>query len=120
MLNSRCSLKSVNFSPLMMSTQGTLLVSVPFAAAQQLPLSLLRSFQPVRSLPLNRWIGLPHFGGVVRVNSADRTPSQFNVFPSAPSVVPSSRLTFNRPLKTRSLEFGSYCTGTLKTSSPFL
>src|ERR1051325_10791788 len=117
MLNSTCSLKSVNFCSVTMSTHGTLFEKVPSAALQQLPRPLLRRFQPERSFPLKSGMGLPHLGGADRCSFDARTAVHVKDFPSD-SVVPTSLSPTSLPLKTRSPESLSYCTGALNDSSP--
>src|SRR5215471_16154367 len=119
-LNSRLSLKSLNFCSVMMSTQPLLLVISPSSTLQHpLPFSE-RSFHPVRSLPLKSWIGVPHFGLAVGLSAGARTPDHFSVAPSSPLVEPASFSPVKLPSKTRSTFWCSYCGGRLNLSFPSL
>src|SRR5208283_327946 len=58
--------------------------------------------QPVRFLPLNRGIGLPHLTVPVRFKEGARTVVHVQATPSGPTRVPSKVAPFNVPSKTRS------------------
>src|SRR5215470_17713401 len=119
-LNSSESLKSLNFCPVMRSTQPLLLVNVPFSTLQQpLPFSE-RSFHPVRSFPLKSWIGSVHWGLGFGFRAGARRPDHFNSAPLSPFVVPASLLLVSLPLKTRSTFICSYCGGRLNSRFPAL
>src|SRR5262245_27478461 len=79
-----------------------------------------RTRQPLRSLPLNNLMGSPHSGTEARSREGARTPVHCKVFPSSPTVVPSSFSVERLPLKTRSSARCSYCFGKENSSWPSL
>src|SRR5207249_7015037 len=97
-LNSTCSLKSSNLELLMISGPGSLATSVPSSIVQ-------RSFrlgslnrQPVKSLPLNKVTGMPHWGVPWRFNAGAFTPVQAQEVPLGLVAVPTSRPPTSFPL----------------------
>src|SRR5262249_7462762 len=117
-LNSRWSLKSLNFFSLTISTQGTLFVIRPSDTLQHgVPFSL-RIFQPVKSRPLNNATVSPQRGAAADFSAGARSAVHLIVLPLGLSVVPSSLFPTRRPLKTRSFFCRSYWMGRLNVSSP--
>src|SRR5436305_2299105 len=57
---------------------------------------------PLRSLPLNSFMGSPHFGSPVLFRLGARTPVHCQGLPSGPVVVPANWSPTNLPLKIRS------------------
>src|SRR5260370_13584101 len=86
-LNSTCSLKSSNLE--------SLISSGPFPGLTKLPFSTFHTvvpgpaiFHPVKSLPLNNGIGLPHFGAPLLFSDGAFCPVHFQVVPFGPFTVP--------------------------------
>src|ERR1035438_5312219 len=93
-LNSMCNLKSPNFAVVTISELSPLLPRVP-SSIVQVSLgnlaSLLQNLHPVKSLPLNNVIGLPHFGMVLEFIAGAFFATQCHDAPLEPVTVPTSR-----------------------------
>src|SRR5260370_12950560 len=86
-LNSVCNLKSSNFE--------SLISSGPFPGLTKLLFSTFHTvvpgpaiFHPVKSLPLNNGIGLPHFGALLLFSDGAFWPVHFQVVPFVPFTLP--------------------------------
>src|SRR5437899_12449297 len=86
-LNSTCNLKSSNFE--------ALISSGPFPGLTKLPFSTFHTvvpgpaiFHPVKSLPLNNAIGLPHFGSPFLFSDGALCPLHFQAVPFGRFTVP--------------------------------
>src|ERR1700676_5306794 len=117
-LNSTCNLKSSNLE--------SLISSAPFPGLTKLPSStfhtvvpVLDIFHPVRSLPLNKGIGLPHFDEPFGFSAGAFTPVHCHSVPSGPVVVPERILPRSVPSKTISSGRSSSSFGETKVRRPF-
>src|SRR2546422_5900188 len=116
-LNSTCNLKSSNFE--------ALISSGPFPGLTKLPFSTFHTvvpgpaiFHPVKSLPLNNGIGLPHFGSLFLFSDGAFCPVHFQVVPFGPFTVPDRIFPTSVPSKTMSSGRSSSSLGETKVRRP--
>src|SRR5467141_3856362 len=118
-LNSTCNLKSSNLE--------SLINSGPFPGLTKLPSSIFHTvvpvpaiLHPVRSFPLNKGIGFPHFGALFLFKAGALWPVHCQVVPSGPVVVP-DRVVFltSVPSKTISSARSSSSLGETNVRRPF-
>src|SRR6266478_2504252 len=117
-LNSTCNLKSSNLE--------SLISSGPFPGLTKLPFSIFHTvapgpaiFHPVKSLPLNNGIGLPHFGALLLFSDGAFWPVHFQVVPFGPFTVPDRIFPTSVPSKTMSSGRSSSSLGETKVRWPF-
>src|SRR5712664_3924316 len=117
-LNSTCNLKSSNFE--------SLISSGPFPGLTKLPFSTFHTvvpgpaiFHPVKSLPLNNGIGLPHFGALLLLSNGAFWPVHFQVVPFGAFTVPDRIFPTSLPSKTMSSGWSSSSLGETKVRWPF-
>src|SRR5439155_15069731 len=118
-LNSTCSLKSSNFESLINSGPFPGEISSPFSTFQTFSGFGSLIFQPVRSFPLNSWMGFPHFGGLLRFKAGARSPVHCQLLPSGPFTLPERLLPAKVPSKTKSACAPSSSFGETNVSLPF-
>src|SRR5437899_9830916 len=116
-LNSTCNLKSSNFE--------ALISSGPFPGLTKLPFSTFHTvvpgpaiFHPVKSLPLNNGIGLPHFGSLFLFSDGAFCPVHFQVVPFGPFTVPDRISRTSVPSNTMSSGRSSSSLGETKARWP--
>src|SRR3989454_1491850 len=116
-LNSTCNLKSSNFE--------AFISSGPFPGLTKLPFSTFHTvvpgpaiFHPVKSLPLNNGIGLPHFGSLFLFSDGAFCPVHFQAVPFGPFTVPASIFPTGVPSKTLSSVRSSSSLGETKVRRP--
>src|ERR1700676_3569811 len=117
-LNSTCNLKSSNLE--------SLINSGPFPGLTKLPFSTFHNvvpgpfiLHPVRSFPLNKGIGSPHFGDFFAARTGARSPVHRHAVPSGPVVVPESIFPTSVPSKIISSRRSSSSLGETKVRWPF-
>src|SRR5260370_2346263 len=117
-LNSTCHLKSSNCD--------SLISSGPFPGLTKLLFSTFHTvvpgpaiFHPVKSLPLNNGIGLPHFGALLLFSDGAFWPVHFQVVPFGPFTVPDRIFPASVPAKTMSSGRSSSSLGETKVRWPF-
>src|SRR5467141_374456 len=117
-LNSTCNLKSSNLE--------SLISSGPFPGLTKSPFSTFHTvvpgpaiFHPVKSLPLNKGIGLPHFGALLLFSDGAFWPVHFQVVPFGPFTVPDRIFPTSVPSKTMSSGRSSSSLGETKVRCPF-
>src|SRR5450432_2132077 len=116
-LNSTCNLKFSNFESLISSGPFPGVTRVPFTtvhAVEPVPLG----FQPVKSLPLNKVMGFPHFSAFVSFNAGAGRPVNCHGPFFGPLIVPESVLPLTVALKTISSGVSSSALGETKVSCP--
>ena len=94
------------------------LVKTPFIATHWF--FALEGCHPVKSLPLNNWIGFPQTTGLSLFNNGALSPVNFCVFPDDVIIVPLSFPSAKTPSKTMSLSTASHCGGIEKLTFPSL
>src|SRR6266446_3118838 len=117
-LHSTCNLKSSNLESLINSGPFpglTKLSSSTFHTVVPVPAIL----HPVRSFPLNKGIGFPHFGALSRFRAGALWPVHCQGFPSGPVVVPDNIFPTSVPSKTISSGRSSSSLGETKVRWPF-
>src|SRR6476469_4253519 len=112
------SLKSSNFDKLISSGPCPGLTRTPSSTFQAALGFSLSGFQPLKSLPLNRWTGLSHVGVPVFLRDGARCPVHAQLLPSGPFTVPTSCLPASFPSNTRSLLLDSSSFGETNVSLP--
>src|SRR6266849_10518331 len=117
-LNATCNLKSSNLE--------SWISSGPFPGLTKLPFSTFQTvvpgpaiLHPVRSFPLNKGIGFPHFGALSRFRAGALWPVHCQGVPSGPVVVPDNILPMSVPSKTISSRRSSSSLGETKVRRPF-
>src|SRR6266849_4712020 len=117
-LNSTCNWKSSNLD--------SLISSGPFPGLTKLPFSTFHTvvpgpaiFHPVKSLPLNNGIGLPHFGALLLLSNGAFRPVHFQVVPFGAFTVPDRIFPISLPSKTMSSGRSSSSLGETKVRWPF-
>src|SRR5258708_12533227 len=117
-LNSTCNWKSSNWESLISSGSFPGLTKLPFSTFQTVvPGPAI--FHPVKSLPLNNGIGLPHFGSVLLFSDGAFCPVHFQVVPFGPFTVPDRIFPASVPSKTISSGRSSSSFGETKVRRPF-
>src|SRR6266436_4237704 len=116
--NSTCNWKSSNLE--------SLISSGPFPGLTKLPFSTFHTvvpgpaiFHPVKSLPLNNGVGLPHFGALLLFSDGASCPVHFQVVPFGPFTVPDRIFPASVPSKTISSGRSSSSFGETKGRRPF-
>src|SRR6266481_1428164 len=116
-LNSTCNLKSSNLE--------SLINSGPLPGLTKLPSSTFQTavpgpaiFHPVKSLPLNSGIGLPHFGSLLLFSDGAFCPVHFQIVPFGPFTVPARIFPTSVPSKTMSSGRSSSSFGETKMRWP--
>src|SRR5260370_24976962 len=117
-LNSTCNLKSSNLE--------SLINSGPFPGLTKLPSSTFHTVVPpravlhaIRSFPLTKGIGFPHFGALSRFRAGALWPVHCQEFPSGPVVVPDNIFPTSVPSKTISSGRSSSSLGETTVRRPF-
>src|SRR5450432_1069396 len=116
-LNSTCNLKFSNFESLISSGPLPGVTSVPFPTVHAVGPTPL-GFQPVKSFPLNKVMGFPHFGAFVSFNAGAGRPVNFQGPFFGPLIVPARVLPLTVALKTMSAGVSSSALGETKISWP--
>src|ERR1700678_1504678 len=118
-LNSMCNLKSSNFASVISSGPCPGLTSVPSSTFHIAVAFGSLGCHPLRSLPLNNWIGLPQFGSRLLFRSGALWPVHCQGVPSGPVVVPISVFPDNLPTKTMSSLLSSSSLGETNRICPW-
>src|SRR6267378_1408610 len=114
-----CSLKSSNLAALISSGPWPGLTSVPFSTFQVAVAFGSLGFHPLRSLPLNKEVGFPHFGSIFLFKSGALSPVHCHGVPSCPVVVPTNVVPDSLPSKTMSSFLSSSSLGETNVRRPF-
>src|ERR1700722_774277 len=118
-LNSMCNLKSSNFASVISSAPCPGLTNVPFSTFHFVDAAGSLGVHPLKSFPLNNWVGFPHFGSLFRCRDGALSPVHCHAAPSGPVVVPTSVFPDSLPLKTMSSFRSSSSLGETKVMAPF-
>ena len=94
------------------------LVKTPFIATHWF--FDLDACQPLKSFPLNNWIGFPQTTCLSLFNNGALSPVNFCVFPDEVTIVPVSFPSAKTPSKSMSLSTASHCGGIEKLTLPSL
>src|SRR5215831_14364884 len=96
-LTSICSLKSCTFCLVAIFDPADRFTIQPFSTSQPAAFDGLSKVHPVKSRPLNREIGFPHFGFAGDASAGARLPVQVQAVPFGPWACPLSLSPVNVP-----------------------